>query len=232
MPASARTRAEIAGQSAGYRLRFSGRIPGSGEFVYATEPISRGTWGNTTSENVNNATGKPDILASLDNLKSSAPAVQNVSLVVSWFGLDLRAGNCQLKPGVETETKITTPKTWGVNGVNRSGAHLISTDGQGKVNYGGTPADFSVVQAVKEMKARGYRVTFYPFLMMDIPSGNTLPNPYSDNAVGIGQSAHPWRGRITCSPAAGYTGTVDKTAAATGQVNAFFGNAQFSDFTV
>jgi len=207
-------------------------IPGSGEFVYATEPISRGTSGNTTSENVNNATVKPDILAALDNLKSAAPAVQNVSLVVSWFGLDLRAGNCQLKPGVETATKITTPKTWDVNGVNRSGAHLISTDVNGKVNYGGTPADFSVVQAIKEMKARGYRVTFYPFLMMDIPSGNTLPNPYSDNAVGIAQSAHPWRGRITCTPAAGYTGTVDKTAAATGQVNAFFGNAQISDFTV
>ncbi len=120
-------------------------IPGSGEFVYATEPISRGSGGNTTSENVNNATGKPDILASLDNLKSSAPAVQNVSLVVSWFGLDLRAGNCQMKPGVETASKVTAPKTWGVNGVTRSGAHLISTDGQGKVNYGGTPADFSVV---------------------------------------------------------------------------------------
>jgi len=95
---------------------------------------------------VHNATGKPDILASLDNLNSSAPAVQNVSLVVSWFGFDLRAGNCQMKPGVETATKTTAPKTWGVNGVTRSGAHLISTDGQGKVNYGGTPADFSVVQ--------------------------------------------------------------------------------------
>ncbi|MDP7150261.1 MAG: glycoside hydrolase TIM-barrel-like domain-containing protein [Paracoccaceae bacterium] len=207
-------------------------IPGSGEFVYATEPITRGTGGNTTSENVNNATGKPDILASLDNLKSSAPAVQNVSLVVSWFGLDLRVGNCQIKPGVETATKTTAPKVWGVNGVTRSGAHLISTDGQGKVNYGGTPADFSVVQAIKEMKARGLRVTFYPFLLMDIPAGNTLPDPYSDNAATVGQPAHPWRGRITCSPAAGYVGTVDKTAAAAAQVNAFFGNAQVSDFVV
>ena len=207
-------------------------IPGSGEFVHATEPITRGTGGNTASENVNNATGKPDILASLDNLKAAVPNIENVSLVVSWFGLDLRAGNCQMKPGVETATKTTAPKTWGVNGVTRSGVHLVSTDGQGRVNYGGTPADFSVVQAIKEMKTRGYRVTFYPFLLMDIPAGNTLPDPYSDNAAGTGQSAHPWRGRITCSPAAGYVGSVDKTAAATGQVNSFFGNAQISDFTV
>jgi hypothetical protein len=37
--------------------------------------------------------------------------------------------------------------------------------------------------------------------------------------------AFPWRGRITCSPAAGYAGTVDKTAAAATQVASFFGAA-------
>jgi hypothetical protein len=61
-----------------------------------------------------------------------------------------------------------------------------------------------VVQAIKEMKARGLRVTFYPFILMDVPPGNTLPNPYSDNAAETGQPAFPWRGRITCSPAAGF----------------------------
>jgi len=207
-------------------------IPGSGEFVYATEPITRGSGGNTTSENVNNATGQPDILASLDNLQAAAPNIGNVSLVVSWFGLDLRAGNCQLKPGVETATKTTTPKTWSVNGVDRAGAHLISLDTDGRTNYGGTPTDFSVVQAIQEMKARGLRVTFYPFLLMDIPEGNSLPDPYSDNAATVGQPAHPWRGRITCSPATGFAGTVDKTADAATQVSAFFGNAQISDFAV
>ncbi len=204
----------------------------TGEFVYATEPVTRGTGGNTTSENVNNQTGRPDILAALDNLQAAAPNIWNVSLVVSWFGLDLRAGNCQIRPGVETATKTTTPKTWSVNGVSRSGAHLISLDPQGRANYGGTPADFAVVQAIKEMKARGLRVTFYPFLLMDIPEGNSLPDPYSDNAASSGQPAHPWRGRITCSPAAGFAGTVDKTADAATQVAGFFGNAQISDFAV
>ena len=207
-------------------------IPGSGEFVYATEPITRGSGGNTASENVNNQTGKPDILASLDNLQAAAPNIGNVSLVVSWFGLDLRAGNCAIRPGVETATKTTTPKSWSVNGVDRANAHLISLDAEGRTNYGGTPADFSVVQAIREMKARGLRVTFYPFLLMDIPEGNTLPDPYSDNAATPGQPAHPWRGRITCSPAVGFAGTVDKTADAATQVAAFFSNAQISDFAV
>ena len=207
-------------------------IPGSGEFVYATEPITRGTGGNTASENVNNQTGRPDILAALDNLQAAAPNIGSVSLVVSWFGLDLRAGNCRIRPGVETASKVTSPKTWSVNGVVRANAHLISLDAQGRVNYGGTPADFSVVQAIREIKARGLRVTFYPFLLMDIPEGNSLPDPYSDNAATVGQPAHPWRGRITCSPAAAFAGTVDKSTAAASQVAAFFGNASASDFAV
>ena len=122
--------------------------------------------------------------------------------------------------------------TWEVNGVSRADAHLVSRDDEDRPVYGGTPADFAVVQAIQEMKTRGLRVTFYPFILMDVPPGNTLPNPYSDNASGVGQDAFPWRGRITCSPAAGYAGTVDKTATAAGQVAAFFGNASPSDFAV
>ncbi|MHA1127327.1 MAG: baseplate multidomain protein megatron [Alphaproteobacteria bacterium] len=219
-------------------LRAITLIPGTGEFVYATEPISRGAHsvggvsGYTASENVHNANAVPDIIASLDQLQAAAPNIESISLVVSWFGTDLRAGDCQILPGVENTTKITTPKIWAVNGVVRSGAHVISLDAHGRTAYGGTPADFSVVQAIKEIKARGLRVTFYPFLLMDIPAGNTLPDPYSDNAATSAQNTYPWRGRITCSPAAGYAGTVDKTASAAAQVDTFMGNAQASDFTV
>ena len=51
-----------------------------------------------------------------------------------------------------------------------------------------------MVQAIQEMKARGLRVTFYPFILMDVPPGNSLPNPYSDNAAEMGQPAFPWPG--------------------------------------
>jgi Gene Transfer Agent (GTA)-like protein/putative tail protein len=207
-------------------------IPGSGEFVYATEPIRRGTAGATAPENIHASAEATDMVIFLDRLETALPNVESVSLVASWFGTDLRAGNCQIKRGVENTTKITSPKSWMVNGVDRASAHVVSQEGEGRPAYGGTPADFTIVQAIKELKVRGKRVTFYPFLLMDIPAGNTLPNPYSDNTATVGQPAYPWRGRITCSPTAGYSGTVDKTTAAVTQVAAFFGNAQASDFSV
>ncbi len=207
-------------------------IPATGEFQYGTTPVSSGSGGNSASENVHTTNGVPDIIASLDQLQAAAPHIESVSLVVSWFGLDLRAGNCAIQPGVESPTKQTTPVSWSVNGVTRSAAHSISTDFTGKLAFGGTPSDATIVEAIKEIKVRGLRVTFYPFLLMDVPAGNTLPNPYSDNAATIGQDAYPWRGRITCSPAAGFLGTVDKTANATAQVSAFFGAAVPANFSV
>ena len=113
----------------------------------------------------------------------------------------------------------------------RASAHLVSHDAEDRPVYGGTPADFAVVQAIQEMKARGLRVTFYPFLLMDVPPGNTLSNPYSANAATPGQPAFPWRGRITCSPAAGFVGSVDKTGTAATQVSALFGAATTGNFS-
>jgi hypothetical protein len=189
-------------------------IPASGEFSYATVPVKKAT------------------MDALDRLQSLAPAVESVSLVVAWFGDDLRAGNCKVRPGVEVTAKTTTPTAWVVNGVSRASAFLVSRDAENRPVYGGTPADFAVVQAIQEMKARGLRVTFYPFLLMDVPPGNTLPNPWSDNAATIGQPTFPWRGRITCSPAAGFAGSVDKTATAATQVSALFGTASPSNFSI
>lgn len=207
-------------------------IPGSGEFVYATEPIRQGTSGATTPENMHASAAATDMMISLDQLETVLPNVESVSLVASWFGTDLHAGNCQIKPGVETTSKITSPKLWSVNGVTRASAYVVSQDAEGRPAYGGTPADFTIVQAIRELKARGKRVTFYPFLLMDIPAGNSLPEPYSDNAAIIGQPAYPWRSRITCSPAAGFAGTVDQSTTAVAQVAAFFGTAQASDFAI
>ncbi|RDC68903.1 hypothetical protein DLJ49_19645 [Rhodovulum sp. 12E13] len=207
-------------------------IPASGEFTYATTGIRKGSGGAQIPENLNALSDTADMVVALDRLQAMAPKVESVSLVVAWFGNDLRAGDCTIRPGVEVPDKTTSPQTWSVNGVSRSAAHLVSRDDQNRPVYGGTPANFAVVQVIKEMKARGLRVTFYPFILMDVAPGNTLPTPYSDNAAETGQPAFPWRGRITCSPAAGYAGSVDKTAAAASQVAAFFGGASPSDFTV
>lgn len=207
-------------------------IPASGEFTYATDAIRKGTGGATVAENLNALPDQPDIVVALDRLQAMAPAVESVSLVVAWFGNDLRAGSCKVKPGVEVATKATTPANWSVNGVSRASAHLVSRDAEDRPVYGGTPTDFAVVQAIQEIKARGLRVTFYPFLLMDVPPGNTLPNPYSANAASPGQPAFPWRGRITCSPAAGFASSVDKTGTAATQVSALFGAATPGSFSV
>jgi len=221
------------GESAESLVRAVTLIPASGEFAYATEIVRReGGDGETSAENVNAEPDAADLSVALDRLEACAPKVESISLVVAWFGDDLRAGTCRIRPGVEVSAKTTTPENWSVDGVGRANAHLVSRDDQGRPAYGGTPSDSAVVQAIRELKARGYRVTFYPFILMDVAADNTLPDPYSDGAAATGQPTYPWRGRITCSPAAGYAGSPDKTATAGSQVAAFFGDAQPSDFGV
>lgn len=205
-------------------------IPSLGEFAYATDTVYRDDgFGHTIAENRHGSIGKADFLVSLDQLQSSAPNIDTVSLVVAWHGTDLRCGNCEIKPKIEFAAKANTPWSWQVSGLGRASADVVSSDSFGPL-LGGAPADRSVVQAITELKTRGFRVVLYPFVMMDIPAGNSLPNPYSNNAATNGQPSFPWRGRIICSPAPGYTGTVDKTATAASQVDAFFGSAAPSDF--
>jgi hypothetical protein len=208
-------------------------IPATGEFAYSTQEVrARLSEGASKTENAHTPTGASNVVESLDRLEASAPNLETVSLVVSWFGDDLRAGECAIQPYVETSNKNTEPLTWSVNGVRRSSASVVSRDSSGNPVFGGTPSDNTVVELIQEIKSRGWKVVFYPFILMDVPPGNTLPNPYSDNAAESGQPEFPWRGRITCSPAAGFAGTVDKTAAAASQVNAFFGAATAAQFSV
>ena len=126
--------------------------------------------------------------------------------------------------------KKNEPLTWRVHDRTRATAYLVSRDPEhpDRPVYGGTPSDQAVVRAIRDLKSRGYDVVLYPFVLMDVPPGNSLPNPYG----GTGQAAFPWRGRITCHPAAGVSGTVDKTAAAGTQVASFFGTAAASNIAV
>src|SRR4029078_276443 len=90
---------------------------------------------------------------------------------------------------------------------------------EGKPAFGGTPSDQSIRDLIAEIKSRGLKVTLYPFLMLDIPAGTTLPDPASG---AVSQPAYPWRGRITCDPAPGRTGSPDGNPAAATQGDAFF----------
>ena len=204
-------------------------IPASGEFAYDTDEVMRNAGGGrTTAENVHTAQGGTDWDVAIDQLQAAFPNLSNASLFVSWFGTDLRAADCEIRPGVELADKATIPKTWSVGGTGRSGAHLISTH-DGEPAFGGTPSDASVINAIRDLTTRGVAVTFCPFMLMDIGEGNTLIDPYTGSA---GQPVYPWRGRITIDPAPGEAGTLDKTTGAATQVATLVGTAQVSDFSV
>ena len=186
-------------------------IPGAGEFVYATDAVSRkADAASNAAENVHTLQGGSDWDVAIDQLQTSLPSCGRVSLVVGWFGTDLRAGECEIRPGVDAADKITAPLTWQVGGIFRTEAHVVSQV-EGRGAYGGTPADATVVGAIEDLRARGLAVTLAPFLFMDVAAANALTDPYTGAAS---QPAYPWRGRITVAPAPQQPGSPDKTAAA------------------
>ncbi|RME96719.1 MAG: hypothetical protein D6773_16785, partial [Alphaproteobacteria bacterium] len=211
------------------RIRAVTIIPASGEFVYDTTEVLRDVGGGeSVAENLHTSQGGTDWDVAIDQLQDALPNVARASLFVSWFGTDLRAAHCAFRPGVESAQKATLPKSWSAGGVSRALAHQISLH-EGKAAFGGTPADSSVVAAIQDLAARGIAVTFCPFVLMDIPQGNALPDPYTAAA---GQPAYPWRGRITVDPAPGQPGSPDKTPAAAAQLAPLIGTAQPGDFTI
>ena len=206
------------------RVKGVNLLPASGEFAYATEIIEETpTPTSARPLNMNNMTGQADIELALDQLETQLPNVRNVSIITAWFGTDLRCGECEIKPGVETKTRITPDVTWCVSGVTRGSAYLVSQSADGRPNYGGTPSDESILQAIESLKSRGYKVTLYPFILMDIPAENGLADPYG----GAEQEAFPWRGRITSYPK-----SAENTSAVNAQIESFFGTAKASDFGV
>jgi len=173
-------------------------IPGAGEFAYSTALISANDGdGGSAPENSATPSVGADIVNSLDDLEAVLPNCANVSLVTGWFGSDLRVGSCAIRPKVDNADKDTSPDSWQVSGVARGAAQVVSSHDGGPA-YGGTPSDKSVFEAITELKARGLGVTFYPFILMDVAEGNSLPDPRTGFPY---QPQYPWRGRITCDPA-------------------------------
>ena len=202
-------------------------IPGSTEFGYDPLPVARvGGPGVTLAENVHAVRDVSDWTVSIDELQSLCPSLEWVTLVVAWFGDDLRAGHCTVKPKVDSATKVTSGATWSVSGLTRASAETVSLV-EGRPAYGGSPNDLSVMRAIADLRARGLKVTLAPFMLMDIAADNALPDPYTGAA---GQGPYPWRGRITCDPAPGEPGSPDKTAAVSTEVATFLGAAGAGDF--
>lgn len=222
------TRAARSGDGMAHSVQAVAMIPGTGEYTLATRPVGiPGDLGETRMINANTPVARTDFLASLGQLRAELPQVGSVSLVVSWFGDDLRVGQCKLRPKVEDNTINAQPMEWRAGGISRAQAQEVARIDDRPV-YGGTPADESVIEAIRALRDEGIRPVFYPFILMEQQPGNNLPNPYTGEP---GQPVMPWRGRITTALAPGVEGSSDGKAAAATEVAAFFGTAQPGDFT-
>lgn len=210
------------------QIRAINIIPGSTEFGYATSEV-RESFGLGASQPVNRAqwTHKTDWDASIDALQALAPNLERVTLISAWFGDDLRAQQCSFRPKTEKAGKATTGGEWSVGGLSRATALPVSAT-EGRPNFGGSPSDTSVIAAIRDLKARGLKVALNPFVLMDIPSGNSRADPYSGASA---QPAFPWRGRITSDPAPGRVGSPEGTPALAGQIAALVGTAMPVHFT-
>lgn len=195
------------------QIRAVNLIPGAGEFAYSAGPVWR-LEGLTRlrPENSHSGLGLADVTVALDQMQTALPALEQVNVVVSWFGDDLRAGSCQIYPATERADKATRPEVWSVAGLKRESARTVSQTPEGRAVYGGTPSDASVIALIKALKARGLKVGLIPFILMDIPAGR-----HPD------QGAFPWRGRISAG---------DRRATTAADLAKLFGQAKATDFSL
>lgn len=204
-------------------------IPGTGEYALSTQPVYLSkTYGEQEPVNLHSASGSTDFETSLTALTGELPACRSVVMVVSWFGDDLRVGSCTIRPKVEQKDVDSDAMPWRVSGLNRASAMLVPQI-DGRPIYGGTTADAAVIDGIRAIQARGLDVVYYPFILMDQTSDNTLTDPWTG---ATGQPPLPWRGRITTSLAPGVVGSPDGTSAAQAEVAAFFGTVGPGDFTI
>jgi GTA TIM-barrel-like domain len=153
-------------------------IPASGEWAYEPTIVHS----RVRNEVLNTHTGRKasDFSVAIENLGREVPNVEWISLVYAWFGTSTDVATCSIRPECEyaihpDRLPDTAPYLWSVMGVGRP-------DGSTGLYYGGTIGDGSVIRAIQHLRGLGYKVLFYPFLMMDIPPPD--PQPF------------PWRGRI------------------------------------
>ena len=195
-------------------------LPSTGEFTYDTIPYLGQRVTESTLTSINRyANGGPnagtgtvtDYSIAIDNLQAQFPGCTTVSLVVSWFGNSTDVTACQVYPSTTYinggfQQASGASDVWRCSGLTQSSSGLIPIpQSGGAFIYGGTPSDQSFVRCIGDLKSRGLRVVFYPFVLMTA-------------------SGEPWRGRIT------YNGT-DISSAATTAINNFLGPAATSQFT-
>lgn len=172
-------------------------IPGSGEFVYATDVVTKQDveldymgnpviTGREVFMNMQNFENVANVQLAVDHLLDTFPNLEWVALVVNWFVTTKVVADALVIPKTEfnSATAQTTPVSWSVGAYDRGSAEVVEAFGDGTPTYGGTPSDLSVMQLVKEFKDRGLNVLFYPMPLVDTTTEMS------------GEDDKPWRGRL------------------------------------
>ncbi|PCI04345.1 MAG: hypothetical protein COB78_08480 [Hyphomicrobiales bacterium] len=204
-------------------------IPGATEFGYLPQAANSSAPSSEVYRvrNRHNTIASTDWQASIDELQMMCPNLETVSLVIAWFGTDLRAGQCDIRPKVEHQSDSLTAEKWQVSGITAGTAQEVSRI-SGNPAFGGTPSDHTILAAIADLKSRGLKVMLYPFILMDIQDGNAKQDPYGNPE----QAAFPWRGMVTCNPAIDQPATADQTSLAGSQITDFCGNAAVGNFPI
>ena len=188
-------------------------LPATGEFTYDTIPyLGQRSGASWQALNTFQSPGgsRTDYSYAIDQLQAAHPECGTVALVCAWFGNSLEASSCEIYPsttfvGGAFQRAGGVSDNWRVSNLTQSSPGLIALPSTSAgFAYGGTPSDQSVVRCLQDLKSRGFKVIFYPFVLMTA-------------------SGYPWRGSITHAP--------DVSAAATNAVASFLGGASVSQFT-
>ncbi|ACB96300.1 baseplate megatron protein TIM-barrel domain-containing protein [Beijerinckia indica] len=189
-------------------------LPATGEFSYDTLPRFGQRIDEAGFSPLNlfhgGIPGKTDFSTSIDQLQAAFPECTTVSLIVAWFGSSVDAASCRIYPsttyiGGAFQDESGHADAWYCSGLTQISNGLIPLPRSGSsFVYGGTPSDPSIVRAIRDLKARGLRVVFYPFILMT-------------------SAGFPWRGRITFA--------ADRSEEATTAVTTFLGSATVDQFT-
>lgn len=208
------TEYQAAQQKARLLIRSITLSPQTGEYVLGTSKVIR----NNLPDNYGDS-GVTFLANTVNHFKTYYPNLKWIWLEPSWFGDDMRAAYCDIKPRVISKTDSCSVD-WKVSGLDRAGVDANTTYNT-KPAFNGTINDASLIEAIKFLKANGYKVGIKPKILMDIPVGNTLPPTNVDgNTPTTGQPAYEDASKIT------YTTLVNAESGAL----TFFGNVDVTDF--
>jgi hypothetical protein len=133
----------------------------SGEYGYSIEPIIQG---DIVLNAHHSDKSKTDIILSLEQLKQTLPNLEYINVILHWFSTSTNIAKARIIPKVEFSDNDLP---WNVAGYTRKSAEEVLRNDDGKLNYGGTPTDKSILDLCQWLKVQGYKVMFSPIIMVD-----------------------------------------------------------------